>query len=100
MDLSRCGVRETIKKFNLTVSIKDRTRSGRPQKLSLRDKRQLIILSKKDPKMTARQLLVELNLGQEVSVNTIKKVSNENGLIGRISAKKPSVNKAQRIRCL
>ena len=47
LDLSRCGVRETIIKFNLTGNVKDRIRSGRPEKMSVRDKRRLVILSKK-----------------------------------------------------
>ena len=48
--------------------------------------------------MTARQLMNELNLDKQVSVCTIKRILNKNGLFGRVAAKKPAINRTQRIR--
>ena len=47
--VSRRSVQEIYKKFLNTTSVADRYRSGRPAKTTLRERRHLIIMSKKKP---------------------------------------------------
>ena len=73
-----------------------RLRKGKKRKLSIAQERFLVILSKKFPFKTARELQEEANLCNVVSVDTIKRTLRRNALFGRISARRPLLSRLQK----
>ena len=76
-------------------------KSGKPRLIDARKSRLLIQKSNERPKMTARQLQVELGLNKICSIDTVKRQLRPNGLFGRVAAKNPlltqkHVNKRKR----
>lgn len=98
--VSRCAVQNIIKKQNLGLPIQDRPRSGRPQVLNERDRRKVVIESKKDLFATAKHIQRRSNLNGRCSTELIRVVLKKYGLFGCIAAKKPFLtkrNKAKRL---
>ena len=73
----------------------DKSRSGRPTKTTERERRKLIIRSKRNPKLTSKQLSTEWTSEQLVSQSTVKRVLRDSDLFGRVAAKKLSLSKQQ-----
>ena len=70
-------------------------RSGRPLKTSEKERRLIARISKKNPFFTTRQIGNELGIFSKASIYTIRRVLRNCGLFGRITAKKPLLNKKQ-----
>ena len=69
-------------------------RSGRPRKISDKTARKLISEASKNPKVTSREL--QVNLGQAgvpVHSSTIRRTLNQSDLHGRVARKKPLLKK-------
>ena len=71
-------------------------KSGRPSKLSNRDKRKLTIESKKIATKTAHSVSSPCNLQQTMSLNTVKQVWRKNHLFGRVAVKKTLLSNKQK----
>jgi transposase len=93
--ISLCATQNIWKKGKETGDVKDRQKSGRPRKNTLREQRRLVILSKFNPKFTAKQLCGQWRIKNLVSVDTVKRILRRYGLYGRIAAKKPLLTKRQ-----
>ena len=93
LNIGQTTVRKIWKRYLETGSTNDRIRSGRPIKGIERERRKLCRVSKKDPFLTAREILIESNIDTALSVRTVQRCLQSNGLFGRIAAKKPFLNK-------
>jgi len=89
LNISRFGVQSIWKKYVMSGHVNDLSRSGRPRVLDERSTRQLIRLSKKNPKATAPELKMEWETNRNISMSTVKRILRRHGLFGRIAAKKP-----------
>ena len=70
-------------------------RSGRPQKTTERERRHLCQLSKRKPFRSPRQLLRDANFVNDISLRSARRFLCAGGLVGRIAARKPLLNKKQ-----
>ena len=93
--ISRRSVQEIFKKYESKGVINDLPRCGRPSIISLREKRNLVRLSKKNPYSTPSELRKEWKTGISPSISTVKRILSKYGLHGHVAAKKPFLNKAQ-----
>ena len=94
-DVSLCAVQNIIAKAKAGLSLSDKQRSGRPAKTTPRERRNLVKLSKVNPKNTARELRNEWVTENKVSIDTVKIILRDNGLFGCIAAKKTALNAQQ-----
>ncbi|GFW99109.1 hypothetical protein TNCV_3008791 [Trichonephila clavipes] len=60
LNISLFTVRSVVKKFNETGSTENKVRSGRPRIFSAREKRIIIKEVKKNPKISAPQLAIDV----------------------------------------
>lgn len=95
LKISRSSVQLIQKKSVRGLGLQDQQKSGRPQVLSKRDKHALIVQSKKNPFLTARQVKISANV-LKASISTVKRVLRQNNLMGRVAAPKPLINRQQR----
>ena len=79
-----------IKKFQVTGSVESQPRSGRPRKLSHRDKRAIIRQVRKTPKISYEDLKLDLEL-TTVSHDTIYRILREHGLTNKLCIKRPKL---------
>lgn len=93
LGVSRCAIQAIYKKFVDTGSVENKVKMGRPQRTSLREKRTLIRLSRQNPFLSAVQLKNNWKTEHSVSTSTVKRILRKYGLLGRIAAKKPLLNK-------
>jgi transposase len=96
LKMSRCAVQNIIKKYQLFGTIKNLPKSGPPVKTSRRERLNLVIMSKCHPKWTPRRLRNEWQTSTLVSLRTVRRILNKNGLYGHVAAFKPKVTKTQR----
>lgn len=92
LKISRCGIQNILKKYEIFGNIEDRPKIGRPQTYNDREKRAIIRRSASNPFLTARQILQTYKKG---SITTMKRLLHKNGLCGRIAARRPFLNKVQ-----
>jgi transposase len=94
----RKTVRRICKRVKESGSFKDKSRSGRPSKLSERDCRLIVGVLRKSPKKTAesvrKQVLVSHNI--KVCRKTIAKVLKESGYVARVKREKPTLTTSQK----
>lgn len=93
--ISHGAVQKLINKCKFGFPIENKSKSGRPRKLSARMCKKLIISSRRCPMKTARQLMVDEGLSGIASVDTIKRELRRGGLFGRIAVKKPLLTPRQ-----
>lgn len=103
LKISRSGVQKCWQRFIQTRSNKNRSGRGRTRKTSKRDNSHILLISKADRFKTASDIRAKINqtLAEPISLNTVKRRLRENGLVGRIAAKKTllrSVNKQKRLK--
>ena len=99
LKISRRAVQYTLNKHRSHASLLDKPRTGRPRKLSLRDKRKILVTSKRNRFATARTIRQESGFADRVCLSTVKKVLREGGQLGRIAVRKPyltSIHKRKR----
>ena len=98
LSISRCAVQHTLKKYREGLQLANRLKTGRPSKLTRREKIIILRESTKIPQLTAREVRHNANLTEAVSVGTIKRVLRSGGLYGRIAKSKPALNSIQKIK--
>lgn len=96
--VSKTGVEGVLKSYYKTGSFDFKKAPGRARITSKREDRNLVNLSKNDPRKTARDLRNEMDSIYRVkcSTSTIQRRLRENNLFGRRPAKKPMVSTKNR----
>lgn len=99
---SRYTVRSVIKRLKGKENVEDHSRSGRPPKLSEREKRKVVNIIKQNPKTssTAIAAMLREDLGTDVHPITVRRVLKSAGYNARVARKKPfisKINKKKRI---
>lgn len=91
LEISRCAVRYNLQKIEETGTYKDRARSGRKKKTSIREDRQLVRMSLANRRKTSSELAGDLNqtLANPISARTARRRLHSAGLRGCIARKKP-----------
>ena len=84
-----------LKKYRDTGNINDLPGRGRNRKTTVRQDRKLVRASLKNRRLTARDLMVELEI--PVTVRTVRNRLREVGLKGRVAAKKPLLTLPHRL---
>ena len=97
LDIPKSTVSDNILKFK-DLSFTPRPRSGRPQILDERDKREIVNIVKKKRKITVEEVKEEFNTAKplEVSTRTVQWVLHSKGYYGRVAKKKPFISEANR----
>jgi len=95
LNIAVSTVNQIVKRYCLTGSIDNRHKSVRQQKTTKRERRHLCQLSKKKPFSSLRQLLSDANFVNEISLRSARRFLCAGGLVGRIAARKPLLNKKQ-----
>ena len=93
LKISQTSVSYIWRKYLKSRTLEDKQRSGRPMKTTARDRRMLIMGSKKEPFFTARQLYDKVHIGKSISLVTVRRILREGNLFGRVAVKKPILNK-------
>ena len=85
------GIQKIFKNVKQTKSFKDRPRNGRPQKLTVRNKRQIIRMIKKKEATTATKISKTLKTHHNIQVSrdTVARALKSSGYSCRIKKKKP-----------
>ena len=91
LNVSRCAIRNIIRKHEKGFGLQNKSKLCTPPKLSKREKRKLIVMSKKNRFLTANELRSESGL-VKVSVSTIKRCLRDAKLFGPVAVKKPRRN--------
>ena len=88
---TRRAVRFIYQTVRKNASFKEKSRSGRPKKLSDRDRRKVIEILRKAKVKTAEAVRKEAAIAHEinVSVSTIRRAFKECGYVARVKRKKP-----------
>ena len=102
MKISKAGVHNTIKRFKETGQYCDLPQPGQPRKIDEHDDHCITRLSMSNRKLTAPQIMREYNQTAEklVCVRTIRNRLMKGGLRGRVTAKKPLLRKANKVKRL
>ena len=90
---TRSAILNICRKVTCGLGIENEPRTGRGRILSARAMRNIVIHSKQNPFLTAREIRIECNLSNTVSVDTVKRVLRENKLFGRVTVKKTKLNR-------
>jgi len=95
-------VSKTVRRFKENGNFKNLPRSGRPKAASELEKKMLARMSEADRTKTAPDLQSELNLAtnKNISVSTTQRILRDKGLMGRISARKPLLRPANKVKRL
>ena len=93
LDIPRTTLRHIWKRFLENNTVEYQQKSGRPNKLSVRDRRKLFLESRRYPFFSAREVLVSAGSIQNISVCTVRRILRNAGLLGRVAAKKPLLNR-------
>lgn len=92
LNIGRTSVRKVWLKFLQTGSVADKKKSGRPKKISGKEIRMLTRTSKKNPFLTAAEVLDESGIDKDVTLRTIQSYLSRSGLPGRIAERKTFVS--------
>lgn len=88
--LSVSTVRNVIKKWKATGTVLVKARSGRPRKISERQRRRMVRMVKDNPQTTSKDLQGHLAAdGVTVHCSTIQRTLHREQLYGRVMRKKP-----------
>ncbi|XP_065658238.1 uncharacterized protein LOC136082744 [Hydra vulgaris] len=92
LEISECSVRTKLKNYNEYGIVKDKSRSGRPKKMSERDKNKAIMLARRNPNVSIAKIASDLNtalVAHQVSRSTISKLMKKKHLNSYLATKKP-----------
>jgi transposase len=94
--VNRSTVNRVLKKYQSTHTTADMKRSGRPSKLTDRDRRQVVRILKKGEAKTAVgiQKKFQSKTGIKISTDTVSKTLKGAGYVFRIKRKKPLLTKS------
>lgn len=100
--LAKSSVDNIIKRYRTTESLDDRDRPGPSRMTTNVDDQRIVLISKRNRRLTAPQIAAEFNRDRPnaVSVSTIKRRLREANLFGRIAVRKPLLRRANRIKRL
>lgn len=93
LNLGQPTVRKIWLRYLETGSTENKPKSGRPRKITEKERRRLSYLCKVDPFKTPKQLINEIDFSQSVSLWTVRRELNRCGLLARSAAKKPLLSK-------
>ena len=96
--MSYSAVKAAIDRYNEGFGFKSRSRKGRPRKTTAEQDKQIVLKSKRNRLMTAREIRSEIIKADNIHVSktTVKRRLRSAGLNGRLAIKKPllrAVNK-------
>ena len=102
LHLKRSTVSDAIKMFCETGSNKYRVRSGRPRVTLKSEDQSLVLIRKRNRKLTAPKIQVQNNRSHEqsVSVSTVQRRLRSAGLWGRVAVRKPLLRHGNKQKCL
>lgn len=88
------SVQRVINNFQSSGILLSKPRSGRPSKLSIRESRSLIGFVKKNPKITASQIVnnIEKQFQKKICADTARKILKRAGYKGRVARRKPFIS--------
>lgn len=95
MGMPKTTVYTILKNFQLRGTVVSPKPTGRPQKLTPRDKREIVKLLSKNRSMSLAQITREMTV--KVSYNTVRKAIRSLGYNNRIAAKKPFLSVGHKI---
>ncbi|GFY56487.1 transposable element Tc1 transposase [Trichonephila inaurata madagascariensis] len=95
-------VQTIYRNYVMRGNVLNKSRCGRPRKLSDRDARAIVRKVKKNPKISAPKLAdqIETSSGKKVHPETVRRILRSGGYNDRISSRKPfisSVNQQKRL---
>ena len=92
---SRFTVRSVIKRFKSEENLENQIRSGRPSKVTIREKRKIVNIVKKDPKTNSTEIasMLKAECEKEVSTKTVRRVLKDAGYSARAARRKPYISK-------
>jgi len=93
LNLAYSTVRNLWIKFVMTKSVSDLAKSGRPSKCTVREKRLISRISRKNPFLTAREVATNCNILNRLSVSTVRRYLRADGLFARRASRKPFLSK-------
>lgn len=91
-------VNDIIKRYRTTGTLENRVRPGSSKKTTKDEDLRIVLLSKRNRKLTAPQIAAEVNRGREeqISVSTVKRRLQQANLHGRIAIRKPLLRRGNR----
>lgn len=94
------SVQRVINNFKQTNCLESKPRSGRPKKLTEREERNITILVKSNPRLTASQISkdIEVKYQKKVHPDTVRKILKRIGFHGRVARKKPFISRVNRLK--
>lgn len=92
------GVHATIKRYKDTREYKDRQRTGRPRATTSAEDQSIVLISKRNRRLTAPEVRSQFNSNRNrsVSVTTVKRRLRAAGLMGRVAVRKPLLRQQNR----
>ena len=102
LKVARSTVQDTIKRWKETGIFEDKKRSGRPRKTTKAEDNSIILMSKRNRRLTAPEITSGFNRShsKSISLTTTKRRLRQAGLSGRITVRKPLLrigNKKKRL---
>ena len=101
LKVARSTVQDTIKRWKETGIFEDKKRSGRPRKTTKAEDNSIILMSKRNRRLTAPEITSGFNRSHSKSISlTTKRRLRQAGLSGRIAVRKPFLrigNKKKRL---
>lgn len=102
LNIPRSTVSDAITRFQRTGCNKDKARTGKPRVTSKSEDQSLVLMSKRNRKLTAPEIQSRFNESHEhqISVTTVKNRLHKAGLWGRVSTRKPFLRRGNRAKRL
>lgn len=102
LKIPRRTVDYNVKKYASTRSFGDRVRSGRPRKTTTAEDKHIVLISKRDRRLTGPEIAAQINESRDLplSISTVKRRLREAGLFGRVAVKKPLLRRQNKIKRL
>ena len=95
LKIGKSTVQYIWNKYKTTGQTNNQTKSGRPLKSTERERRHLVMASKKNPFYSAPRLGNEVQFKNNISIWTVRRILRNAGLFSRMSVKKPFLNRIQ-----
>lgn len=98
MGRSHSSIQYVIKNFQSTGSILSKARTGRPSKLTEREKRTILASVKENPRITASKISENLreSFSKHIHEDTVRKILKKNDYHGRVARRKPYISDINR----
>ena len=98
VERSHSSIQGVINSYKKTGNFISKPRSGRPSILNKREKRYVVNLVKKTPKISCTGIVSEVSqqFNKNLHINTIRRIIKNNGYNSRVSRKKPFISVVNR----